>query len=176
MLAHSMGRARYTETIEHVTEIAAARERVWHALTAPSSVVAWDTGIVAPIDAPADYPRPGQVVRWRYRLAGLPLTLIDEPQDVAPLERLRSRISLGFLRFDETYTLEPLAGDDSGTRLSALLEVGTSLPFGGRAFDRLVGRRMASQTVAASLRAIAAFCEQGERDDVRAAASAPDRA
>lgn len=148
------------ETVEHVVEIRATRERVWRALTDPSCVVIWDVGVVRPLDAPTDYPLPGQVVRWRYSLWGLPLTLIDEPQEVVALERLRTRIALGFLRFDETYTLEELAGDEPVTRLTARLEAGNSLPVLRRRFDRSVGRRLTSQTVAASLRAIREFCER----------------
>jgi hypothetical protein len=164
MLACAMGgAARYTATIVQFTVIAATPERVWRALTDPACVVVWDVGVVGPIDPPPDYPRPGQVVRWRYSLSGLPLTLIDEPQEVVPLQRLHTRIELGFLRFDETYTLDAIAGDVPRTRLSARLDVGNSLPLGGRAFDHWVGRRLAARTVAASLRAIGAFCEQDGR-------------
>jgi hypothetical protein len=157
--------SHFTATIEHVTDIAADRERVWRALTDPALVLIWDTGIVQAIDVPPDYPQPGQTVRWKYRLAGLPLTLVDQPQEVTRLERLRTRIALGFLRFDETYTLESLAGEPPRTRLSARLAVGNSLPVLGRAFDRWIGRNLASQTVATSLRAIRELCERDPRAD-----------
>ena len=99
-----------------------------------------------------DYPRPGQTVRWRYRLLGFPLTLIDRPQEVVPLERLRTLIALAFLRLDETYTLAPLPGRPEGTRLSVRLYIGNTLPVLRGAFDRQFGRGLASQTISESLR------------------------
>jgi hypothetical protein len=147
-------------SVDHSVEIAADRERIWHALTDPESVSVWDTGIVAPIDAPADYPRPGQTVRWRYRLFGVPLTLRDRPQEVVRLERLRTLISLAFLRIDETYTLQSLQGQPGQTRLAAHLDIGNTLPVFRRAFDRRIGRRLATQTITESLSAIRAFCEK----------------
>ena len=150
----------FNATVEQSIEIAAPRGRVWHALTDPASVVIWDTGIVAPIDAPADYPRPGQTVRWRYRLLGLPVTLIDRPQEVLPLQRLRTLITLAMLRLDETYTLSSPFGQPEHTLLSVRLEIGNTLPVFRRAFDRYIGESLASTTVAESLHAIREFCER----------------
>lgn len=150
----------YGATVQHSIDIAAGRGRVWSALTVPESVVVWDTGIVAPIDAPADYPRVGQTVRWRYRLMGIPLTLVDRPQEVVPLSRLRTLIQLAILRLDETYTLDELPQGPQHTRLSVRLDIGNVLPVFRSAFDRRVGRALASQTVTESLRAIRDFCEK----------------
>lgn len=149
--------------VEHSVEIAADRARVWHALTEPASVVIWDVGIVAPLDAPADYPQPGQVVRWSYRLLGFPTTLIDRPQEVVPQVRLRTLIALAFLRIDETYTLEQLPGHPEGTRLTAQLRLSNTLPILSGAFDRHLGRGLASSTVSESLGAIRDFCEKNRR-------------
>ena len=68
----------FTETVQIGTSV----ERVWRALTVPAEVVQWDSGIVEPIDAPPDYPQPGQHVRWRYRLGPVPLILHDRPTEV----------------------------------------------------------------------------------------------
>lgn len=150
--------------VEHSVEIAADRARVWHALTEPASVVVWDVGIIAPLDAPPDYPQPGQVVRWRYRLLGFPTTLIDRPQEVVPHLRLRTLIALAFLRIDETYTLESLPGVAEGTRLTAQLLLSNTLPIFSGAFDRHLGRALASSTVSESLGAIRDFCEKNRRN------------
>lgn len=150
--------------VEHCVEIAADRARVWHALTEPASVVVWDVGIIAPLDAPADYPQPGQVVRWSYRLLGLPTTLVDRPQEVVPLVRLRTLITLAFLRIDETYTLEPLPGNPEGTRLTAQLYLSNTLPLLSGVFDRHLGRGLATSTVRESLGAIRDFCEKNRRN------------
>jgi Polyketide cyclase / dehydrase and lipid transport len=150
----------FSTIIEQVVDIAADRATVWRALIDPAAVMIWDTGIVRAIDAPADYPLPGQVVRWRYRLAGLPLTLIDQPQEVVPFERLRTHIALAFLRIDETYFLESMTGDAPRTRLAARLAIGNTLPVLSGAFDRWIGRSLASQTVTASLRGVREYCER----------------
>ncbi len=147
-------------TVEHSIDIAADRGRVWRALTDPAAVVIWDTGIVAPIDAPKDYPCAGQTVRWRYRLLGIPLTLVDRPQEVVPLKRLRTLIALALLRLDETYTLEASPAHPAHTRLSVRLAIGNTLPVFRPAFDRWIGQSLASHTVAQSLRAIRNFCEK----------------
>jgi hypothetical protein len=76
-----------------------------------------------------------------------------------PLERLRTCISLAFLRIDETYTLDALAGQPARTRLTARLEIGNTLPAFRHAFDRRIGRNLALRTVAESLRAIRQLCE-----------------
>lgn len=151
-------------TVEHSVEIAADPARVWHALTEPASVVVWDVGIIAPLDAPPDYPQPGQVVRWRYRLLGVPTILVDRPQEVVPQVRLRTLIALAFLRIDETYTLEPLAGSREGTRLTAQLYLSNTLPVFNGLFDRQLGRGLASSTVRESLGAIRDFCEKNRRN------------
>jgi hypothetical protein len=143
---------RFAETIE----IAAAPERVWRALTDPAEVVVWDTGIVAPIDAPPDYPRPGQHVRWRYRLGPLSLVLHDRPTDVVPAAALRSSIRLGPFGFDETYTLR---ADGPTTRLTADLSLASTVPVVGSLLEKLIGVPLARSTVRLSLAAIRRHCE-----------------
>jgi uncharacterized protein YndB with AHSA1/START domain len=144
----------YSFTI--TTGINAPPERVWRALCDPMEVVRWDTGVVEPIDAPADYPRPGQHVRWRYS-NGPFRTLHDRPQEVAAERTLRSLISIGPLRFDETYTLEP---GDSGTRLSAAMRVFVPLLLGGPLTERLYAGPESRRTVEASMRSLKSYCEQ----------------
>src|SRR6476620_1406261 len=86
------------------TQIAAPLERVWRVLCDPAEVVQWDSGVSSAIDAPADYPRPGQTVRWQYRSERSP-QLLDRPQEVVPLQKLRSILELGPYYMDETYSL-----------------------------------------------------------------------
>jgi uncharacterized protein YndB with AHSA1/START domain len=134
-------------------DIAVPPARVWRALCDPREVVQWDTGVVEALDAPADYPQPGQHVRWRYANGR---TLHDRPQDVAPESTLRSIITIGPLWFDETYTLEPAAG---GTRLSAEMRVRAPLPPLGWLLERAYAGPQARATVSASLAAIKRHCE-----------------
>jgi uncharacterized protein YndB with AHSA1/START domain len=145
---------RFSETIE----IAAGRERVWRALSIPAEVVRWDTGVVEPIDAPADYPRAGQHVRWSYRLGPLPLILHDRPTQVEPPSVLRSSIRLGPFDFDETYTLREAGA--SLTQLTAELSLSSTTPLLGPLLERALGRPLARSTVHSSLVAIRRHCQQ----------------
>lgn len=148
-------------TIVMSTVIGADRARVWRALTDPSQVTAWDASVVAPIDVPSDYPKPGQHVRWRARMNGLPIVLHDRPIEVIGAERLRSSIAMGLFRFDETYTL---ADDPSGpgrTRLTMKVITSNEIPVVGGALDRFSVRQQATELVSASLQAIRTWCERG---------------
>lgn len=143
----------YSYTIS--VEIAAPAASVWRALCDPAEVVQWDSGVVGALDAPADYPQPGQHVRWRYS-NGPFRTLHDRPQAVVPERTLRSLIAIGPARFDETYTLEPW---NAGTRLSAAMDVRIPVPLLGRVIERLYAGPESRRTVEASLHAIKQHCE-----------------
>jgi hypothetical protein len=136
-------------------DIASPPARVWRALCDPAEVVQWDAGVEQALDAPADYPQPGQHVRWRYS-NGPFRTLHDRPQQVIVEHTLRSLISIGPARFDETYTL---ALADGGTRLSAAMDVLAPVPLLGPALERLYVGPQSRRTVEASLRAIKRHCE-----------------
>jgi len=140
--------------------ISAERARVWRALSVPAEVVCWDTGIVRPLDAPPDYPRAGQYVRWRYRLGALRLVLHDRPTRVEPPKLLRSSIRLGPFDFDEVYTLDDIGA--SGTQLTARLSVSSFVGLVGPLLARVVGEPLARSTVRHSLAAIKRHCERGD--------------
>lgn len=136
-------------------DIAAPPARVWRALCDPAEVVLWDTCVVEAIDAPAGYPQPGQHVRWRY--ANGPFrTLHDRPQEVVPDRTLRSLISVGPTRMDETYTLD---ATDGGTRLTATMLVRVPWPVVGVLAERAVFGPATRKAVTASLQAIKSHCE-----------------
>jgi uncharacterized protein YndB with AHSA1/START domain len=137
-------------------EIAAPPARVWRALCDPAEVVQWDTGVVEALDAPADYPHPGQHVRWRYSDGPFRL-LHDRPQEVVPERTLRSLIAIGPAQFDETYTLEPR---DGGTRLTASMIVRVPLWLGGPLAERVYVGPTSRRTVGASLASIKRHCER----------------
>lgn len=136
-------------------DIDAPPARVWRALCDPAEVVQWDSGVVAALDAPNDYPQPGYHVRWRY--ANGPFrTLHDRPQQVEPERTLRSLLDVGPFRFDEAYTLEERAG---GCRLTASMRVSAPLWLTGPFLERLYLGPETERTVGASLAAIKAHCE-----------------
>jgi len=136
-------------------DIDAPPAHVWRALCDPNEVVRWDAGVVEARDAPADYPRPGQTVRWRCR-GGPFRVLVDRPREVVRERVLRSFLSVGPYRLDETYVL---AHRDGGSALVAEVEVGVALPLiGGILADRYAGPRFESD-FAASLAALKRHCE-----------------
>jgi len=128
---------------ESVT-IAANPERVWQALTTPTEVVCWDTGIIRPLDAPLDYPKPGQHVRWQYRLGPLPLVLHDHPTRVETTSTFASSIRL----------------------VTAELSLTSRLPIIGTLLERVVGEPLARSTVQTSLAAIKRHCEDRSSSDL----------
>lgn len=137
------------------TDIDAPPGRVWRALCGPAEVVQWDSGVERVLDAPPDYPQPGQHVRWRYSNGPFRI-LHDRPQEVMAQQRLRSLLELGPVRFDETYTLEQ---QDGGCRLTARMSVWVLLPLIGALVERLYVGAQSRRTVEASLRAIKRYCE-----------------
>jgi uncharacterized protein YndB with AHSA1/START domain len=137
------------------TDIEAPVARVWRALCDPSEVPSWDAGVIAAQDAPADYPRPGQTVRWQYR-SRWP-TLLDRPQEVVPERRLRSILELGPYYIDETYDL---AGVESGTHLTTTLELTVRRPLLGPVLEHLWPGRELRRGFEASLRGLKRFCEE----------------
>ena len=149
---------RYSPLVHAFTltiDIDASPARVWHALCDPAEVVQWDVGVCAALDAPPDYPQPGQHVRWRCR-HGVFRILHDQPQEVAGERTLRSLLRVGPFYFDETYTLAARGG---GCRLTAALEVRLPLGVIGWAFERLYLGPHTRATVQASLDAIKRHCE-----------------
>src|SRR5438045_271614 len=105
-------------------EINASPARVWRALSDPREVLRWDRSLEEALAAPEDYPKPGQHVRWLCR-SGFFRILHDRPLEVVREQRLRSLLSIGLNRYDETYMIEPLA---AGCRLIAAVSVWLALP------------------------------------------------
>ena len=136
-------------------DIDASAARVWRALCDPKEVVRWDAGVSAALDAPPDYPQPGQHVRWRCR-EGVFRLLHDRPYAVVRERTLRSLLARGPFRFDETYTLGALGG---GCRLTVALEVRLPLGVIGWVFEQLYLGSHTRAAVQASLDAIKRHCE-----------------
>ena len=137
------------------TDIYATPARVWRALCDPAEVVQWDSGVESALDAPADYPQPGQHVRWRYRSGPFRL-LHDRPQQVEPERTLRSMLTVGPFRFDETYTIET---EDNGCLLTTAMQVRLPIPALGWPFERFMLGPQTKRTVTASMRALKQHCE-----------------
>ena len=139
-----------------ITQIDAPVDRVWRALCDPAEVVQWDSGVIAAIDAPADYPRPGQTVRWRYRSERWP-ELLDRPQEVVAEQKLRSILELGPYYMDETYSLMAWEG---GTMLTTTVDLTVKRSLIGPLLERLWAGREVRQGFEASLAGLKRYCEE----------------
>jgi hypothetical protein len=141
-------------TIDLSVDIAAPPQRVWRALCQPSEVVRWDSTVVQALDAPADYPRPGQHVRWR--CDWLFRTLHDRPQTVEAAGRLRSLLDLGPYHMDETYTL---TATTAGCRLDLHVGLTVRIPVLGPIIERVYAARSVREGFQTSLQALKLHCE-----------------
>ena len=135
--------------------IQAPPSRVWRALCDPAEVVQWDAGVEEALNAPDDYPQPGQHVRWRFTQGPFKL-LHDRPQEVVPEKKLRALLALGPYRFDETYTLEA-AGE--GCSLTASMDVRVPIPVLGWLVERFYIGPATERSLPATLQSIKRHCE-----------------
>lgn len=140
--------------------VGAPRARVWRALTDPAEVIRWDESLLALLAPAGDYPRVGQHVRWRCHLGTVPVVLHDRPLEVILEQRLRSDVSMGLFRFDQTWSLADEA--EERTRLGLRLAASNSIAVVGGAVDRFDVRRMAAEYVDTKLRALQKWCESGD--------------
>jgi uncharacterized protein YndB with AHSA1/START domain len=141
--------------IHLTTTINAPIGRVWRALCDPPEVVQWDATVVEALDAPPDYPQPGQHVLWR--IAGSEALLHDRPQDVEAPSRLHSLLAFGRDEMDETYALTAI--DNGTTRLDCTVEVSNSTPVVGWLIARVRSLPEARKAFAASLANLKRHCE-----------------
>jgi hypothetical protein len=115
--------------------------------------------MLASVDAPADYPAPGQHIRWRYQLGPVQLVLHERPQEIVALERYCTSLTVGSLRLQQTYTLQREKADTPQTRLGMKVVSSNSVPVMGGEVDRFELRRMTSERIDTTLRLLQKWCE-----------------
>lgn len=142
--------------------IGADRQRVWRALVQPDEMVAWNPARVAALSVPADYPKPGQTARWRARLHGVTMPLVEKPLEVDPAERIRSELRFSLVRFDQTFGVASDAEHPETTRVSLKLVAPNAIPMLGTTLDRFGVRELAQEIVDETLRSLRSWCEEGE--------------
>lgn len=140
------------------TVISANRRSVWRALTDPAELIRWDCRILDLLEPVENYPSPGQLVRWKYRLGQVPVVMRDRPIEVSPNERIRSTLGLGLLQLDTTHSLVA-NGSSSSTRLSLKVVASNTAPVVGGSIDRFDIRRIASDFVDSRLRSLKNWLE-----------------
>ena len=144
--------------------IGAPRARVWRALTTPAELIRWDKSILSLMEPADDFPTPEKTARWRYQLGAVSVILRDRPLEVSEGHRLRSDVSLGLFRFDQTWSLasESRAANGSPTavtRVGLHLAAGNSIAVVGGMVDRFDVRRLAAEYMDGKLRGLRAWCE-----------------
>lgn len=137
--------------------IEAGLTEVWSALTNPTEVAAWDERILAPVDAAPDYPFTPGGMRWRYRLGQVPLVMHDRPTEVITGSRLKRKIRLGSLCYEQTFTLKPAEAQPAHTLLGLKLVTPNWIPLVGDTVDRFSARELATENVDETLRQMQAF-------------------
>jgi hypothetical protein len=133
-------------------------ERVWQALTNPTEIAAWDARMLAPVDPSDDYPFSGGV-RWRYRLGGVQVVMHDRPLEVVRGSRLKRKIRLGALRYDQTLSLSEVPGRPDQTNLAIKIVSPNWIPLVGDSVDRFSARELATRHIDETLRQIQTFFE-----------------
>jgi uncharacterized protein YndB with AHSA1/START domain len=139
--------------------IGSARERVWRAIIDPEQVIRWDEPMLALLEPAQAYPRVGQHVRWRYHLGKVPVVYHERPVEVIPERRLRSTISMGLFRFQQTWSLVDEPGDPRRTRLGLRLTAANAIPVVSGLLDRFAVRHLSAEYVDTKLRALQEWCE-----------------
>lgn len=165
-------------TVALSTTIGAPRKRVWQALTDASERPLWDERVLGQVMLAADSlptarrrPMPkhrfalepgdsGQRMHWRYRLGGVPLVMQEDVVSTEPRSRLKSRISMGSLCFDQTLTLHR-EDDETGpqTRLGMKIAVRNSIAIIGEIVPRLDVQKLTIEYVDTTLRQVRKHCE-----------------
>ena len=139
--------------------ITADRKRVWRALTIPDELIRWDTTLLALLDPISDFPSPGQQIRWRYRVGSVAIVITQNIQEVRLHEHIRSKISLGQFRFDETYTLVDEIASPDRTQLTLRTVTSNSTALVSGELDRFDVRQFTTELIDSRLRSIQKWCE-----------------
>jgi hypothetical protein len=144
--------------------IAAEPQRVWRSLTDSSECIAWDENRLSALDPTEQYPAPGETVRWHYRMGSVPIVMKEQPLEVVVGRKLHSKVTLGSLHFDQTFTLNlehdpDREAEGAKTLLGMKVVASNSAPVLGAVIDRFEVRRLTVDRVDATLRAITKWCE-----------------
>jgi len=131
--------------------------RVWKALTHPAEIVAWDERVLGPVDESDDYPFTAGGVRWRYKLGSVQVVMHDRPLEVVQGSRLKRKIRLGSLRYDQTFSLTPVEGRPFHTQLSIKIVTPNWIPLVDDSIDRFSARELATRHVDDTLRQVQAY-------------------
>ncbi|HEB91307.1 MAG TPA: hypothetical protein ENI85_17155 [Deltaproteobacteria bacterium] len=169
-------------TVALSATIGAPQDNVWRALTDPAARSNWDERILGAVgsarsagkprkgpgvsshdasrDRPADRMPALEQRKWRFRLGGVPLVMLDTTIESAPRQRLVSRIAIGSIQFDQILTLHP-EDDESGprTRLGMKIVARNRIAVIGEVVQRLDVQKIVIEYVDTTLRQVQKYCE-----------------
>lgn len=155
-------------TVAMSTVIDAERGRVWRALADADERARWDAALLAPVDAAVRDTTgsgPGCAkgwVRWRYRLGSVQTVMRERVVERVAPERLRSEVAIGSFCYARTFSLDVDPAEPSRTRLSMKLVSSSAIPLVGNVVDRFEVRRLVSERIDATLRAVQQWCERAQ--------------
>jgi hypothetical protein len=166
-------------TVALTATIDAEGVRVWRAIVDATERPLWDDRILGEIQLPKPRVRGRPSTRstrsnhhanairrtaWRFRLAGIPLVMVDEVHRQEGHERLVGRISIGSMHFDQVITVHE-ERDPSGphTRLGMKLVASNSIAVISEFVPRLDVQRILIEYVDTTLRQVRKHCEADER-------------
>ncbi len=145
-------------TIAMAAVIDASPSRSWRALTSLDERLEWDDRVLGLVEAPDEYPVPGQHVRWRYRLGTVQVIMHERTLDVAEGERIRANLQIGSMRLDQTFSLQVESGSAPSTRIGMRVVASNSIALVGGTVDRFDVRQMASSHIDETLRSLQKWC------------------
>lgn len=159
-------------TVALSATIGSPHERVWRALVDPQERAIWDERILGEValsrvtrkassrSRKANATKPLRTTRWRFRLGRIPLVLQEEVMRADGHDRLVSRISIGSMHFDQTFTLHD-EGDEAGprTRVGMKVVATNSIAVIGEVVPRLNVQKLVIEYVDATLRQVQKHCE-----------------
>ncbi len=167
-------------TVALSATVGAAQERIWRALVDPEERSSWDERILGEVSLSpdsrrardsrkadararstrADDPSPLRKNGYRFRLGGIPLVMQEEIVSADGHDRVKSRISIGSLHFDQTLTLHS-EDDETGprTRVGMKIVARNSITVIGEVVPRLDVQKLVIEYVDATLRQLQKHCE-----------------
>ena len=169
-------------TVALSATIGAPPENVWRALTDPNERCLWDERIlgkvglprgsskslrscdVSPLDSSRTPSSEKKIAidqtRWRFRMGGVPLVMLDTTVDSNHAERLVSRISIGSIQFDQTLTFHREDDESSQrTRLGMKIVARNRIAVIGEVVQRLDVQKIIIEYVDTTLRQVQKYCE-----------------
>lgn len=165
--------------------VGAPTQRVWRALVDPAERIAWDERLLGEISPDVGTRKrrgavkrpsrnaaavalteadavaaPLRTNRWRFRLGGVPLVMLDRIVDAEPGARLVSKIVIGSMQFEQTLTLHS-ENDETGhqTRVGMKLVAKNSIAVIGEIVPRVDVQKLIIEYIDTTLRQVQKHCE-----------------